>query len=63
MKQGRRPIFLRQMLDDEFRFTLTLIKLNENSKHTLFKMDISTSVLCFFQPNNYMAKLDIKDAY
>ena len=56
------PIFLRQKPDDEFRFMLNLIKLNENLEYTTFKMDTLSSVLCLIQPNNYKAKLDIKDA-
>ena len=56
------PIFLRQKHDDEFRFILNLIKLNENLEYTTFKMDTLSSVLCLIQPNNYMTKLDIKDS-
>ena len=56
-------IFFWQKHGDEFRFILNSIKLNENLEQTKFKMETLSSVLCFIQPNNYMTKLHIKDAY
>ena len=57
------PIFVRSKSDGGFRLILNLKRLNEHVDYQKFKMETLSSILCFIRPNDYMAKIDIKDTY
>lgn len=57
------PIFVRNKSCGCFRLVLNLKKLNKHVKYQMFKMETLSSILCLLRPNDYMAKIDIKQAY
>ena len=57
------PIFLLPKEDSSFRMILNLKKLNDFMPYIHFKMDTFDKVLKLIRSNQYMCKIDIKDAY
>lgn len=57
------PYFLVQKLDKSFRFILNLKKLNEFIEAPHFKQEDYRTVLKLLQKDDYLAKIDLKDAY
>ena len=56
-------IFTRPKKDGGYRMILDLSKLNKNVVHKHFKMDTFTNALTLLSRGDYMASVDLKDAY
>ena len=57
------PIFVRNKSEGGFRLILNFKKLNEHVHYQRFKMNTLSSIPCLIWPNDYIVKIDIKDAY
>ena len=57
------PIFVWNKSGGGFKLILKLKNLNEHVEYQKLKMETLSSTLCLMRPNDYMAKINIEDAY